>query len=79
MPPPELPVLSEVLCVGCADCVGCCPTDCLAMAGPLPWLVRPADCISCSLCVLVCPAGALTLAAPEGEEPDSRSGGSCPG
>ena len=45
-----------------------CPADCLEMAGPLPWLPRPADCVSCALCVLICPVGALELAPLEVEE-----------
>jgi MinD superfamily P-loop ATPase len=61
----ELPLLDETLCTGCGDCVRLCPTDCLGMAGPLPWLPRPGDCVSCSLCVLVCPVTALRLAPPE--------------
>lgn len=61
----ELPVLDEALCTGCGDCPAVCPTDCLEMAGPLPWLPRPRDCVSCSLCVLICPAGALHLAPPD--------------
>jgi NAD-dependent dihydropyrimidine dehydrogenase PreA subunit len=61
----ELPLLDETRCTGCGDCVAVCPTDCLALAGALPWLPRPGDCVSCGLCVAVCPAGALCLAAPE--------------
>jgi MinD superfamily P-loop ATPase len=57
----ELPVVDETLCTGCGDCPQVCPTDCLAMSGPIPWLPRPAHCISCSLCVWICPAGALRL------------------
>jgi MinD superfamily P-loop ATPase len=60
----ELPLLDPTHCSGCADCVTVCPTDCLAMAGPVPWLPRPLDCVSCGLCVLVCPSGALTMAPP---------------
>ena len=60
----ELPVLDDRLCVSCRRCADLCPTECLAMAGPLPWMPRPADCISCTLCVLVCPAQALRMAAP---------------
>jgi ferredoxin len=65
MSTPELPVLNEALCTGCGDCVAVCPTDCLAMAGPCPWMPRPAACVSCTLCVLVCPAHALEMAAPD--------------
>ncbi len=61
----ELPVLSEALCTGCGDCVPVCPADCLAMAGPLPWMPRVGDCISCALCVIVCPAAALEMCPPE--------------
>jgi NAD-dependent dihydropyrimidine dehydrogenase PreA subunit len=57
----ELPELDETRCVGSANCVAVCPTDCLAMAGGRPWLPRPADCISCNLCVIVCPTSALRL------------------
>ncbi|MBI3409487.1 MAG: 4Fe-4S binding protein [Planctomycetes bacterium] len=57
----ELPNLDERLCTGCKLCVAICPTDCLEMAGPLPWLPRPGACVSCSACVLVCPAKALRM------------------
>ena len=57
----DLPVLDETRCTGCGDCVWLCPTDCLEMAGPLPWLPRPADCISCELCVWICPVNAISL------------------
>ena len=58
----ELPLLDEARCTGCGDCVRVCPADCLEMAGPLPWLPRPADCVRCALCCHVCPADALRLA-----------------
>jgi formate hydrogenlyase subunit 6/NADH:ubiquinone oxidoreductase subunit I len=61
----ELPLLDETRCTGCGDCVAACPTGCLEMAGPLPWLPRPRDCISCGVCVLICPVTALQMAAPE--------------
>ena len=61
----ELPILDRTRCTGCGDCVAVCPTDCLEMSGPFPWLPRPGDCVSCDLCVWVCPADALRLAEAE--------------
>jgi ferredoxin len=58
----ELPLLDETRCSGCGDCVAVCPTDCLELAGRLPWLPRPLDCVRCGLCAAVCPTGALVLA-----------------
>jgi formate hydrogenlyase subunit 6/NADH:ubiquinone oxidoreductase subunit I len=57
----DLPTLDETLCTGCGDCVAVCPTNCLEMSGPLPWLPRPGDCVSCALCAAVCPAAAITM------------------
>lgn len=59
----EIPWVDETLCTGCGDCVALCPTECLALRGPLPWLPRPRDCVSCTLCVAICPAEALTMTA----------------
>jgi len=61
--PRELPVLDAARCTGCADCVVVCPTQCLALAGPLPWLPRPADCIACRACEVVCPTDAIQVRA----------------
>jgi NAD-dependent dihydropyrimidine dehydrogenase PreA subunit len=58
----ELPEVNESRCTGCGDCVSICPTNCLAMAGSLPWLPRPADCIVCDACVIVCPVQAIRIA-----------------
>ena len=63
----ELPVVSAARCTGCGDCVAVCPTQCLAMAGRLPWLPRPLDCVECAACATVCPADAITLASRDAE------------
>lgn len=61
----ELPTLISSRCIGCADCVAICPTDCIAMAGPLPWMPRPGDCISCAACAVICPTAALAMTRPK--------------
>jgi len=60
----DLPLLDETRCTGCGDCASVCPTNCLAMAGAVPWLIRPADCVSCAACRAVCPADAIRLERP---------------
>jgi NAD-dependent dihydropyrimidine dehydrogenase PreA subunit len=63
----ELPQLNETRCTGCGDCVVVCPTQCLAMDGALPYLIRPRECISCTLCVYICPEDALRMEEEESE------------
>jgi ferredoxin len=60
----EIPVVDEARCVGSGACVAVCPTDALAMAGSVPWLIRPAACVSCAACVAVCPVQAIRLEPP---------------
>jgi formate hydrogenlyase subunit 6/NADH:ubiquinone oxidoreductase subunit I len=71
----EIPLLDERLCTGCGLCCALCPVDCLEMAGPLPWLPRPAACISCAVCQIVCPANALKMAMLADEEEGLRGQG----
>jgi formate hydrogenlyase subunit 6/NADH:ubiquinone oxidoreductase subunit I len=59
----EIPILNETACTGCGLCCALCPTDCLAMHGPVPWMPRPAACIGCGVCAAICPADALVMKA----------------
>jgi formate hydrogenlyase subunit 6/NADH:ubiquinone oxidoreductase subunit I len=64
----ELPLLDETRCTSCGDCVLLCPTACLEVGDPLPWLPRPHECIACSLCALICPDDAISMVPREAEE-----------
>jgi NAD-dependent dihydropyrimidine dehydrogenase PreA subunit len=66
------PTIDSRLCTGCGDCVAVCPTDCLAMTGPTPWLPKPLDCVSCAICELICPVAAIQMK-PASREPASSS------
>ena len=57
----ELPFVEPSQCRTWGDCVAICPTGCLDMNGPVPFLARPTDCISCEICVYVCPESALHM------------------
>ncbi len=57
----ELPKLDDTRCTGCGDCVAVCPTNCLALAVKVPWLIRPRDCVSCAACVAICPTEAIAV------------------
>jgi NAD-dependent dihydropyrimidine dehydrogenase PreA subunit len=57
----ELPVVEDMRCTSCQDCVRICPTDCLGWRSGLPVLREWTDCIHCGLCALICPAEAITM------------------
>jgi MinD superfamily P-loop ATPase len=57
----DLPSLDVSKCLCRADCVACCPTQCLELCQDHPILIRPADCIACEICVYVCPETALRM------------------
>jgi Na+-translocating ferredoxin:NAD+ oxidoreductase subunit B len=60
--PPQVAVIEEAACIGCAKCIEACPTD--AIVGARKWLhaVLPADCSGCELCIPPCPVDCISLA-----------------
>ena len=59
----KLPTITiyEKLCKGCEICVEFCPTDVLAMNGPIVEVVNLEACTACGLCEIRCPDFAITV------------------
>lgn len=60
--PPQVAVIVEADCIGCAKCIDVCPTD--AIAGARKWMhtVIAADCSGCELCLPACPVDCIVMA-----------------
>jgi electron transport complex protein RnfB len=59
--PPQVALIDETACIGCAKCIDVCPTD--AITGARKWMhtVIAADCSGCELCLPPCPVDCITL------------------
>ena len=59
--PPQVAVIDEAECIGCAKCIEACPTD--AIVGARKWMhtVIAADCSGCELCLPPCPVDCIAL------------------
>ena len=47
-------------CLGCGECVACCPHECHKFSGGTHWFDR-SNCVACGKCAEICPASALTI------------------
>ena len=54
-----LPRIDRGQCTGCADCVGVCHVNALAVLQMKAVIVKPADCDYCTECEAVCPVFAI--------------------
>ena len=52
-------------CKGCEICVEFCPTDVLAMNGPVVEVVNIDACTGCGLCEIRCPDFAIKVIKPD--------------
>jgi electron transport complex protein RnfB len=59
--PPQVALIDEAECIGCAKCIEACPTD--AIVGARKWMhtVIAADCSGCALCLPPCPVDCIAL------------------
>ena len=45
-------------CVGCEECMSCCPMDCIA-PGEGRCVIDETVCVGCDTCAAICPVGAI--------------------
>ena len=59
--PPQVAVIDEALCIGCARCLPACPVDAIVGAKRFLHTVIAAECSGCELCLPPCPVDCITL------------------
>ena len=57
---PKIEIKKE-LCKGCDICVQFCPTNVLALNGPVVEVINLEACTGCGLCEIRCPDFAITV------------------
>ncbi len=61
--PPQVAVIDEPECIGCAKCLAACPVDAIVGAPKLMHTVIAAWCTGCELCLPPCPVDCIALVA----------------
>jgi electron transport complex protein RnfB len=59
--PPQLAVIDEAACIGCAKCIRACPVDAIVGASKLMHTVIASWCTGCGLCMPPCPVDCIAL------------------
>ena len=59
--PPQVAVIDEAACIGCAKCLPACPVDAIVGARRMLHTVITAECSGCELCLPPCPVDCITL------------------
>jgi Na+-translocating ferredoxin:NAD+ oxidoreductase subunit B len=65
---PQVAVIDEAACIGCAKCLPACPVDAILGARKFMHTVITANCNGCELCIAPCPVDCITLV-PTGAPP----------
>ncbi len=73
--PPQVAVIDEERCIGCAKCLPPCPVDAIVGAPRHLHTVVAALCTGCELCIPPCPVDCITLVPADALPPaaDSRA------
>lgn len=61
--PPQVAVIDEAACIGCAKCLPACPVDAIVGARRYLHTVIAAECSGCELCLPPCPVDCIRLVA----------------
>lgn len=67
---PQVAIIDEAICIGCAKCIQACPVDAIVGASKLMHTVIASWCTGCELCIPPCPVDCIALA-PVGALPDA--------
>jgi electron transport complex protein RnfB len=58
---PQVAVIDEARCIGCARCLPPCPVDAIVGASRYMHTVLAAECTGCELCIAPCPVDCIRL------------------
>ena len=59
--PPQVAVIAEQTCIGCALCLQACPVDAILGAPQFMHTVIQTECTGCELCIPPCPVDCIAL------------------
>lgn len=59
--PPQVAVIDEATCIGCAKCIHACPVDAIVGASKRMHTVIASWCTGCELCLPPCPVDCIAL------------------
>lgn len=59
--PPQVAVIDEGICIGCAACLQACPVDAILGAAHFMHTVITTECTGCELCIAPCPVDCITM------------------
>ena len=61
--PPQVAIIDEATCIGCAKCIQACPVDAIVGASKFMHTVIASWCTGCELCLPPCPVDCIALVA----------------